>query len=599
MTEYLDIEFINKQTGKVHYSYPRRIDSKGEWNNDRTKFFFNGNEEMLDEDDVYHDNARDLDVFVVLDVKNKTCIKEYRGSALHPRWNEEGTDVIFDNKLELLEVAKARKAEETRIRKEEAEKARAIREEEERIRKEQEALQRKVIPAGPPFYILPSPDGIHCIYLKQRPRKDQYQPSLYDVSIIDKRANVIIATGFHNPVKGPEPIRQLTNGKVTFYTDDYSIITFNLNDLYNNKFLTVSIRPIPVKPQYVWTPNSAQPEDGQWDAIIDERPFAPRPFYYDHLHYEDFFNVPILYFRRYPGSLFGDFNYDSSDSYELRQKEKGFDRFGMPTMEKLEFIDKRNGETHLAIAFEMDHHFKENDPVEYPIFQGWNRLGTKFFFSGYAQPRFEFTNSKIVNNHFGHLIVVVDVKGQDIIGVYKFKPTSLPYWGSFERIQFTEPAEEQQECFAEALNLLHNPEAAQATRIPTNSQLSVCAVEDPNHPHWYQVCIMDADKKRVFAKIDPYRMNFKYAIRQSGSIVCFYGIIPNSSDSCIVRFDLKDIYTEKELVLSVWNLHKPVVNYTWNSANARWYPVIDGKDIHPAPFYYDDQYMESVPITVG
>lgn len=594
LTEYLDIEFINKQTGKVHYSYPRRIDSKGEWNNDRTKFFFNGNEEMLDEDDFFYNNASSYDVFVVLDVKNKTCIKEYRGSALHPRWNAEGTDVIFDNQLELLEVAKAREAEKARIRKEEAEKAWAIRKEEQRIKKEQEALQRKPIPEGPPFYILPSPDGIHCVYLKLRPRKDQYQPCLYDVSIIDKSANTIVATGFKHTVEGPEPIRQLTNGKVTFYADDYSIISFNLNDLYNNKLLTVSIRPIPAQPQYVWNDKA-----GIWDAILDGRPFAPRPFYYDHLHYEDFFKVPILHFRRFKRPLLGDSSYDTSDRYEIRQKSKGFDRFGMPISEKLEFIDKKDGQTHLEIAFDLDQRFEENDPVEHPVFQGWNRRGTKFFFSGYAQPRFEFKDSEIVDNHYGHLVVAVDVKGQDIIGIYKFKPTCLPYWDSFGKIQFTEPAEAEQECFEEALNLLHNPQAAQATCIPLDTQLSVCAVEDPNRPHWYQVCIMDADKKRVFARIDPYRMDFKYAVRQSGSIVCFYGIVPGSSDSCIVRFDLKDIYTEKELVLSVWNLHKPVVNYVWDSAKVRWYPVIDGKDIHPAPFYYDDQYMESVPITIG
>jgi len=599
LSEYLSLEFINKQTGEVHYSYPRRKDSKGVWNKDRTKFFFDGSEEMLDEDDFIHPNMSDYNVFVVLDVKNKTCIKEYRGSALHPRWNAEGTDVVFDNHLELLEIAKARKEEEIRFRREEAERARAMRKEEERIRKEQEALQRKVIPNGPPFYILPSPDGIHCVYLKLRQRKDSYQRCLYDVSIIDKSSNIIVATGFKYAVEGPEPIRQLTNGKVTFYTDDFSIITFNLNDLYNNNNLTVSIRPIPKKPEYVWTTNPSRPEDGQWDAILNGRPFAPGPFYYDHLHYEDFFKVPILYFRRFKEPILGNYNYDTSDLYEIRQKSKGPDRFGMPASEKLEFVNKKDGQTHLEIAFDMDQYFKENDPVEHPVFQGWNRRGTKFFFSGYAQPRYEFSASKIVDNHYGHLIIVVDVKDQDIIGIYKFKPTCLPYWDSFGRIQFTEPAEEEQECFEEALNQLHNPQSAQTTRIPLDTQLSVCAVEDPNRPHWYQVCIMDEKQKRVFARIDPYRMNFKYAFRQSGSIVCFYGIIPCSSDSCIVRFDLKDIYTEKELVLTVWNLHKPVVNYMWDSAQVRWYPVIDGKDIQPAPFYYDDQYMESVPITIG
>ena len=392
-------------------------------------------------------------------------------------------------------------------------------------------------------------------------------------------------------MKGPEPIRQLTNGKVTFYTDDYDIITFNLNDLYNNKVLNVSIRPVPAKPQYVWND-----KEGIWDAILDGKPFAPRPFYYDHLHYEDFFKVPILHFRRYRGSILGDSNYDTSDRYEIRQKSKGFDRFGMPTSEKLEFIDKKDGQTHFEIAFEMDQRFKENDPVEHLVFQGWNRRGTKFFFSGYAQPRHEFIASKIVDNHYGHLIVVVDVKDQNIIGIYKFKPTCVPYWDNFGRIQFTEPAEEEQECFEEATNLLHNPQAAQATRIPPDTQLTVCAVNDPNHIHWYQVCIMDANKKCVFARIDPYRMNFKYAVRQSGSIVCFYGIIPSSSESCTVRFDLKDIYTEKELVLSVWNLHQYVVNYVWDSTDARWYPVIDGKEVRPSPFYYDDQYRDSVPI---
>ena len=94
-------------------------------------------------------------------------------------------------------------------------------------------------------------------------------------------------------------------------------------------------------------------------------------------------------------------------------------------------------------------------------------------------------------------------------------------------------------------------------------------------------------------------MNFKYAIRQSGSIVCFYGLIPGSSGSYILRFDLKDIYTEKELVLSVWNLHKFVINYLWDSTDARWYPVIDGKEIRPSAFYYDDLYKESIPITIG
>lgn len=594
LTQYLDLKFIDKQTGKVHYSYPRRKDSKGEWNNDRTKFFFDGSEEMLDEDDVYYTHKRDYDVFVVLDVKNKTCIKEYRGSALHPRWNEEGTDVIFDNQLKPLEVAKAREAEKARIRKEEAEKAWAIRKEEQRIKKEQEALQRKAIPEGPPFYILPSPDDIHCVYLKLRQRKDPYQPCLYDVSIIDKSANTIVATGFKHAVEGPEPIRQLTNGKITFYADDYSIISFNLNDLYNNKLLTVSVRPIPAQPQYVWND-----KEGIWDAILDGRPFAPRPFYYDHLHYEDFFKVPILHFRRFKRPLLGDSNYDTSDHYEIRQRSKGLNRFGMSTNEKLEFIDKKDGQTHLEIAFDTDQRFERNDPVEHPVFQGWDKSGTKFFFSGYAQPRYEFRDSKIVDNHYGRLVVVVDVKGQDIIGIYKFKPTCLPYWDSFGRIQFTEPAEEQQDCFTEALNLLHNPQAAQTSHIPMSTQLSVCAIEDPEHPLRYQVCVMDVDQKHVFARIDPYRLTFKYAVRQSGNTVCFYGILPDNGDSCIVSFNLDDVYTENELVLSVWNLHKLVVNYVWNSEKAFWYPVIDGKEIHPAPFYYDDQYMESVPITIG
>ena len=591
LTQYLDLEFIDKQTGKVHYSYPRRKDSKGEWNNDRTKFFFDGSEEMLDEDDVYYTHKRDYDVFVVLDVKNKTCIKEYRGSALHPRWNEEGSDVIFDNQLKPLEVAKAREAEKARLRMEEAERARAMREEE-RLRKEQETPQSEVISQGPPFYILPSPDGIHCVYLKLRQQKGRCQRCLYDVSIIDKSSNAIIVTGFKNAVEGPEPIRQLTNGKVTFYTEDFSIISFNLKDLFNNKVLNVSIRPVPAKPQYVWNE-----KEGIWDAILDGKPFAPRPFYYDHLHYEDFFKLPILYFRHFRGPLLGDSNYDTSDRYEIQQKSKGFDRLGMPAREKLAFIDKKDGQTHLEIAFDMDQRFKENDPVEHPVWQGWNRRGTKFFFSGYAQPRYEFRDSKIVDNHHGRLVVVVDVKDKDIIGIYKFKPTCLPYWDSFGKIQFTEPAEEQQECLKEALNLLHNPQATQAT--PPDTHLAVCTTEDPVHPNCYQVCIIDADKKRIFAKIDPYRLTFKYAVRQSGNIVCFYGTIPDSSDSYIVRFDMSEIYTEKELVLSVWNLHKPVVNYVWNSEKAFWFPVIDGKEIHPSPFYYDDQYMESVPITFG
>ena len=563
--------FINNETKQIQMEYKGQIEGKAIWDQGRTKCFFNiKNGEMF---------------FMVLDVMNKTELKKYYGFAENPRWNEDGTQVLFDNTLELYADVLER-----RQKKKEMEMMRR-RQEKERLEREKTEAAKRYIPEGPIFHLLPSPDGIHAIYLRRRDRKSNEEPNIYDFHIIDKRMGIIVVTGFKHPVEELDSIKQLPNGRVTYYATDFSIVSFNLNDLFNNAKLKVSVRDIPRHPErYDWTD---VPENGHWEAIIDGIPFAPRPFYYDHLRYENIVELPILYFRHEVGPLFEKVNFNASNRYQVTKTKKEVDSFGLNEWKSLDFIDRENGAVHYSIKFCIDGVFNGNDPVMHPVYKMWNKDGTKYFFSGHALPEYEFVNSMLQSNQHGHLLVVVDVEHGEIMDIYKFAPTD-PHWNDAgDKVVFTHPLERNEACLAEAKEGMHQREPL----VPIDTQLVVCTTEVPDKPDMFEVCIMDSEHKHCYVRL-PYLVNSKFAaIRQAGSIVCYYApVAPGATTFCIVRFDMQDIHSHKELVFNVWDLHSTPTGYEWDSKAAQLWPVINGTSIRPGRFYYDDQYMQSVKI---
>lgn len=474
VTEYGPIWFINRQNRDAQYSYDRFLDKAGQWNRDRTKFFFNGIDNMVLEFDPIP--RPENYVFVVLDVKNRCCIKEYHGHAIHPRWNEDGTDVLFDNELERIEIIMAKKHEKWRQEEAAGRKANAQHDEELRQKGLDEAQEKtlhilghsifihqlfetkktKVYQLGEPYFILPSPDGLHCIYLKRRDRKDCYEPSLYDVSIIDKTTGITIVD-YLDLVDGPDSFRQLSNGKVTYYSYNSSIVSFNMNDLYNARSISITEWSFHVRPSgFVWKVDEANPEDGKWRAVFEEQPSGStsssstqkRGLRYTH-------QCPIRVFRAQPMSVFGHVNFETSDLFEIRQNKEGFDKSGLPKSESLKFINKADGKVLFGIDFELDFSSEKNDPLQRPV-KAWNKSGTMFFFSGTAMPTLEWHDSRLTTNPFGHLLVVVDVKNKDIVKIYKYSHSCYPYWNEAgTKVLFFGTPEEHKECLEVALSKLH------------------------------------------------------------------------------------------------------------------------------------------------
>lgn len=578
LIEYTPIEFINTTTGKVQYTYDRIIKDDVLWNKGLDKCYFNGYLNDFPEEDP---------VFVVLDVKGKKCINEYHGHAVNPRWNADESDALFDNNMELWETVRERRKQERLRQEEERRKA-------QEKKREKEKEQQKAYPLGPEYHRLVSPDGYHSVYLKRKERKDCYEPSLYDVSLIDNKTGCTIVSDFMHPVDGPEAIKQLANGTITFFTHDYLILSFKLRDLYGNSSLQVSVRAIPVQPsEYVWQTDTANPDNGEWQAIVDGVPFVPQLVLQERIKPTDSFKCPILHFRTKVMHVFGDVNFDTSTLFEVRQETIGFDRFGMPTSSNLEFIDRATQQVHYSIGFKMDKYFEENDPVTYPVYQSWNKDGSKFFFSGHALPAYEFIDSRLQDNHFGRLIVVVDVENKEITEIYKFSAHSHPHWSSDgTTLLFSETPEKHEECLEKAKAGLLNP-TVQKTHLHEDSVLNVRTLDDPNHPGQLQVVVMDVTYNRVLARVPNYPVASKFQIKQKGSIVCYPS---TTSTTCIIRFDMDDVLSNQELIIDVWDLHKPVASFSWDESAARLWPIINGEIIHPGAFHYDDQFMVSTPI---
>lgn len=93
LSDYEDAEFIDRATGKIHYTTRLVVTKDRQWTSDGERVFFNGffYDFMSEELDPY---------FAVMDIKNKYYMHLYHGHAEHPRWNDYETDVLFDNRLE-------------------------------------------------------------------------------------------------------------------------------------------------------------------------------------------------------------------------------------------------------------------------------------------------------------------------------------------------------------------------------------------------------------------------------------------------------------------------------------------------------------------
>lgn len=92
LSDYDDAKFVDRKTGKIHFSTKIVIDKDIQWTSDGERLLFNGflYDFCKEEEDPY---------FVVLDVKNKRFLCVYKGYAEHPRWNCAETEALFDNVL--------------------------------------------------------------------------------------------------------------------------------------------------------------------------------------------------------------------------------------------------------------------------------------------------------------------------------------------------------------------------------------------------------------------------------------------------------------------------------------------------------------------
>lgn len=107
--KYDKLQFVDKASGNVHYEQDFiMVDTCQEnlldgpeyaaWNKDGTRFFFLGYVDPIH--DLHNFKARWkrwAQVLVVLDVANKAILKTYGSNVKNPRWNAEGTAVLFDN----------------------------------------------------------------------------------------------------------------------------------------------------------------------------------------------------------------------------------------------------------------------------------------------------------------------------------------------------------------------------------------------------------------------------------------------------------------------------------------------------------------------
>lgn len=421
-------KFVNKLTGENYLGTDDLIEGLPTWNHDGTKVFFNSYDSSQL---AFFDNC--ISRFSIWDVAGKKLLNRYMGHAIHPRWNEDETDAVFDNRLITERELWRREHEEREEQEKQAqETAGAAPQEAQKTSQEapREAPQEKKRCPGKPFIVLPSPDGVHALYLKRREPKNGSQSCIYDISIIDQRMAMVIVENLPYPVTGSDAIRQLGNGMVTYHEANYNIITFDFNDLVGATQLKLKVRTVPKKPErYVWT-SSGNPDKSHWDAILDGQPFSPRPFYYDHLPYESHQNIPILITRKRAKRIYNNENYDNSSKYIIKQQES-----------ELQFIVSSSDKVHFSIPFRIDHRSVDSDPLLNPAYAIWNKQGTRFFFTGYALTPLELPGAVKPLDPQEQILVAVDVKNKEIMEIDKFKPSD-PHWNQEgTSVCFTNPPE--------------------------------------------------------------------------------------------------------------------------------------------------------------